>query len=71
MRIVELEMPLVIKFEQSWAVGVPLLQVDVVNFWLLGRVAAVFTHVNLEKVKIKSQNHYILIQTLTLDLRCL
>jgi len=47
MRIVELEMPLVIKFEQSWAVGVLLLQVDVVNFWLLGRVAAVFTHVNL------------------------
>ena len=71
MRIVELEMPLVIKFEQSWAVGVLLLQVDVVNFWLLGRVAAVFTHVNLERVKIKSQNHFILIQTLTLDLRCL
>ena len=61
MRIVELEMPLVIKFEQSWAVGVLLLQVDVVNFWLLGRVAAVFTHVNLERGEIKSQNHYILI----------
>ena len=71
MRIVELEMPLVIKFEQSWAVGVLLLQVDVVNFWLLGRVAAVFTHVNLEREKIKSQNHYILIQIITLDLRCL
>ena len=69
MRIVELEMPLVIKFEQSWAVGVLLLQVDVVNFWLLGRVAAVFTHVNLEKGKMKSQNHYN--QIITLDLRCL
>lgn len=40
-------MPLVIKFEQSWAVRVLLLQMHVVNLWLLGRVAAVFTHVNL------------------------
>ena len=46
-------MPLVIKFEQSWAVRVLLLQMHVVNLWLLGRVAAVFTHVNLERGKLK------------------
>jgi len=47
MRVVELEMPLVVKLEQGWAVGMLLLQVDVVNLGLLGRVAAVLTHVNL------------------------
>ena len=47
MRVVELEMPLVVEFEQGRAVGVLLLQVDVVDLRLLGRVAAVFTHVNL------------------------
>jgi len=47
MRVVELEMPLVVKLEQGWAVRMLLLQVDVVNLGLLGRVAAVLTHVNL------------------------
>ena len=47
MRVVELEMPLVVKLEQGWAVGMLLLQVDVVNLRLLCRVAAVLTHVNL------------------------
>ena len=59
--VVELEVSLVVELEEGGAVGVLLLQVDVVNFWLLGRVAAVFTHVNLERGEIKSQNHYILI----------
>ena len=57
MRVVELEMPLVVKLEQGWAVRMLLLQVDVVNLGLLGRVAAVLTHVNLAKggkVNIKS-----------------
>ena len=49
MRVVELEMPLVVKLEQGWAVRMLLLQVDVVNLGLLGRVAAVLTHVNLAK----------------------
>ena len=49
MRIVELEMPLVIKFEQSWAVGVLLLQVDVVHLGLLGRVPAVLAHIHLQQ----------------------
>lgn len=47
MRVVELKMPLVVKFEQGGAVGVLLLQVDVVNLGLLGRVAAILAHVNL------------------------
>lgn len=47
MRIVELKMPLVVEFEQGGAVGVLLLQVDIVDLRLLGRVAAVLTHVNL------------------------
>ena len=42
-------MPLVVKLEQGWAVRMLLLQVDVVNLGLLGRVAAVLTHVNLAK----------------------
>lgn len=47
MRVVELKMPLVVEFEQGGAVGVLLLQVDIVDLWLLGRVAAVLAHVNL------------------------
>lgn len=47
MRVVELKMPLVVEFEQGGAVGVLLLQVDIVDLRLLGRVAAVLTHVNL------------------------
>jgi len=47
MRVVELEMPLVVKLEQGWAVRMLLLQVDVVNLGLLGRVSTVLTHVNL------------------------
>ena len=71
MRVVELEMPFVIKLEQGWAVRVLLLQVDVVNLGLLGRVATVLTHVNLARGEklIKCQDFFI--QTLTLDLRCL
>ena len=71
MRVVELEMPLVVKLEQGWAVGMLLLQVDVVNLRLLGRVAAVLTHVNLAKGKKLIKIQDIFIQTLTLDLRCL
>ena len=60
MRVVELEMPLVVKLEQGWAVGMLLLQVDVVNLRLLGRVAAVLTHVNLATGKlILSHNIFI------------
>lgn len=47
MRVVELKMPLVVEFEQGGAVGVLLLQVDIVDLWLLGRVAAILAHVNL------------------------
>jgi len=47
MRVVELEMPLVVEFEQGGAVGVLLLQVDIVDLGLLGRVAAILAHVNL------------------------
>jgi len=47
MRVVELKMPLVVEFEQGGAVGVLLLQVDIVDLRLLGRVAAVLAHVNL------------------------
>lgn len=47
MRVVELEMPLVVELEQGGAVWVLLLQVDIVDLWLLGRVAAVLAHVNL------------------------
>lgn len=47
MRVVELKMPLVVEFEQGGAVGVLLLQVDIVNLGLLGRVAAILAHVNL------------------------
>ena len=57
MRVVELEMPLVVKLEQGWAVRMLLLQVDVVNLRLLGRVSTVLTHVNLlpEKSYYKSR----------------
>jgi len=47
MRVVELKMPLVVEFEQGGAVGVLLLQVDIVDLGLLGRVAAILAHVNL------------------------
>ena len=48
MRVVELKMPLVVEFEQGGAVWVLLLQVDIVDLGLLGRVAAILAHVNLE-----------------------
>ena len=51
MRVVELEMPLVVEFEQGGAVGVLLLQVDIVDLGLLGRVAAILAHVNLKMRK--------------------
>ena len=48
MRVVELKMPLVVEFEQGGAVGVLLLQVDIVDLGLFSRVAAILAHVNLE-----------------------
>ena len=71
MRVVELKMPLVVEFEQGGAVGVLLLQVDIVDLRLLGRVAAVLAHVNLEMGKVNIKSGYLHDQTLTLDLRCL
>jgi len=47
MRVVELKMPLVVEFEQGGAVGVLLLQVDIVDLGLFSRVAAILAHVNL------------------------
>ena len=46
-RVVELEVPLVVKLEERRRVGVLLLQVEVVELGLLCRVATVLTHVNL------------------------
>ena len=43
----ELEVPLVVELEKGWRVGVVLLQVEVVDLWLLCRVAAVFTDIHL------------------------
>ncbi len=71
MRIVELKMPLVVEFEQGGAVGVLLLQVDIVDLRRLGRVATVLAHVNLEMGKVNIKLGYLHVQTLTLDLRCL
>lgn len=41
-------MPLVVKLEQGRAEGVQILQVDVVDLWLLGGVTAVLADVHLK-----------------------
>ena len=46
-RVVELEVPLVVKLEERRRVGMLLLQVEVVELRLLCRVTAVLTNVNL------------------------
>ena len=46
-RVVELEVPLVVKLEERRRVGMLLLQVEVVELRLLCRVTAVLTDVNL------------------------
>ena len=43
----ELEVPLVVEFEERWRVGVVLLQVKVVDLRLLCGVAAVLTDIDL------------------------
>ena len=43
----ELEVPLVVELEQSRTVRVVLLEVDVVDLGLVGRVTALFAHVHL------------------------
>ncbi len=48
-RVVELEVPLVVELEEGRAVRVVLLQVEVVQLRLLGRVTAVLAHVDLYK----------------------
>jgi len=54
-RVVELEVPLVVELEEGRTVRVVLLQVDVVQFRLLGREAAVLANVHLLREKIKSR----------------
>ena len=43
----ELEVPLIVEFEERWRVGVVLLQVKVVDLRLLCGVAAVLTDIDL------------------------
>ena len=79
-RVVELEMPLVVELGEGGTEGVLLLEVDVVNLRLGGRVPAVLTHIHLQ-VKCQSNAilcsivsvkcHLMLSKTLTLDLLCL
>ena len=40
-------MPLVVELEERWAVGMVLLEVEVVDLGLAGGVAALLTHVHL------------------------
>ena len=47
--VVELEVSLVVELEEGGAVGVLLLQVDVVHLGLLGRVPAVLAHIHLQQ----------------------
>ena len=47
--VVELEVPLVVELEEGGAVGVVILQVDVMKFRLLRGEAAVFADVHLER----------------------
>ena len=55
-RVVELEVPLVVKLEERRRVGVLLLEVEVVELGLLCRVAAVLAHINLCKSSICYQS---------------
>ena len=47
--VVELEVSLVVELEEGGAVGVLLLQVDVVHLRLLRRVPAVLAHIHLQQ----------------------
>ena len=50
--VVELEVPLVVELEEGGAVGVVILQVDVMKFRLLRGEAAVFADVHLERFSV-------------------
>ena len=52
--VVELEVSLVVELEEGGAVGVLLLQVDVVHLGLLGRVPAVLAHIHLQQEGLNS-----------------
>lgn len=43
----ELEMPLVVELEQGWTVRMPVLEVHIVHFGFVGRVAALLADVDL------------------------
>ena len=49
--VVELEVALVVELQQCRAVGMLVLQVEVVKLRLLGGMTAVFAHINLEIFK--------------------
>lgn len=49
LRVGELEVTLVVELQQGWRVGMLVLQVDVVDFGLVGGVPALLAHVHLKK----------------------